>query len=73
MDGTYYLVDPWAVRSKVDVLNANDRSAFCLDTEEFGQGMLLSPYWDGMVVLHEPFDSAVLFVAIGAAQVGKVK
>lgn len=45
-------VDPIAVRSDVDVLAANARSAFCLSTEEFGD---------------------VLFVAIGAAEVGTVK
>lgn len=40
------------MRSDVDVLAANARSAFCLFTEEFGD---------------------VLFVAIGASEVGTVK
>jgi phosphatidylserine decarboxylase len=50
--GDYYLVDPWCVRSKVNVLGMNDRSAVCLETKEFGD---------------------VLFVAIGASEVGTVK
>lgn len=51
MPGDYYLVDPLAIRSKVDVLCMNDRSVVCFETEEFGE---------------------VVFVAIGAAQVGTV-
>ena len=45
-------VDPIAVRSDVDVLAANARSAFCLVTREFGD---------------------VLFVAVGASDVGSVR
>lgn len=45
-------VDPICIRSDIDVLAANARSAFCLATEEFGD---------------------VLFVAIGALEVGTVK
>lgn len=41
-----------AVRSDIDVLAANARSAFCISSEEFGN---------------------VLFVAIGASEVGTVK
>ncbi|GAA6031691.1 hypothetical protein JCM8097_001936 [Rhodosporidiobolus ruineniae] len=52
LDGDYYGVDPLAVRSRVPILNANARSAICIDSPEFGQ---------------------VLFVAIGATDVGTVK
>ncbi|KIP10759.1 hypothetical protein PHLGIDRAFT_28259 [Phlebiopsis gigantea 11061_1 CR5-6] len=52
LDGDYYSVDPVAIRSDIDVLAANARSAFCLSTSEFGD---------------------VLFVAIGALEVGTVK
>ena len=45
-------MDPIAVRSDIDVLAANARSAFCLSTAQFGD---------------------VLFVAIGASEVGTVK
>jgi phosphatidylserine decarboxylase len=38
MDGTYYLVDPIAVRSDVDILTANARTAFAMESEEFGKG-----------------------------------
>ena len=44
-------VDPICIRSDIDVLAANARSAFCLATKEFGD---------------------VLFVAIGALEVGTV-
>ncbi|EKM57173.1 uncharacterized protein PHACADRAFT_91208 [Phanerochaete carnosa HHB-10118-sp] len=52
LDGDYYSVDPICIRSDIDVLAANARSAFCLSTKEFGD---------------------VLFVAIGALEVGTVK
>lgn len=52
LDGDYYSVDPICIRSDIDVLAANARSAFCLSTQEFGD---------------------VLFVAIGALEVGTVK
>ncbi|TBU31843.1 phosphatidylserine decarboxylase [Dichomitus squalens] len=51
LDGDYYSVDPICIRSDIDVLAANARSAFCLSTKEFGD---------------------VLFVAIGALEVGTV-
>jgi len=52
LDGDYYQVDPLALRSSVDILTRNARSAVCIGTREFGD---------------------VLFVAIGATEVGTVK
>lgn len=52
LDGDYYQVDPLALRSSVDILTRNARSAVCIATREFGD---------------------VLFVAIGATEVGTVK
>ncbi|EON62738.1 phosphatidylserine decarboxylase [Coniosporium apollinis CBS 100218] len=52
MPGDYYDVDPWALRSDVDILTRNARDYVVIDSEEFGE---------------------VLFVAIGAVEVGTVK
>ncbi|KAK6528494.1 hypothetical protein TWF281_009735 [Arthrobotrys megalospora] len=49
--GEYYNVDPWNLRSHVDVLTSNARCAVCFETGRFGD---------------------VLFVAIGASDVGTV-
>ena len=50
--GDYYNVDPFALRSSVDILTRNHRQWVSFETKEFGQ---------------------VLFVAIGATNVGTVK
>jgi phosphatidylserine decarboxylase precursor len=52
MPGDYYEVDPFALRSKIDILTRNARDYVVIGSEEFGD---------------------VLFVAIGASQVGSVK
>ncbi|GES58086.1 phosphatidylserine decarboxylase [Aspergillus terreus] len=52
MPGDYYEVDPFALRSKLDILTRNARDYVVIESEEFGD---------------------VLFVAIGASQVGSVK
>ncbi|KAF3159825.1 hypothetical protein TWF225_001448 [Orbilia oligospora] len=50
--GEYYNVDPWNLRSHIDVLTSNARCAVCFETEKYGD---------------------VIFVAIGASDVGTVK
>ncbi|ODQ51658.1 hypothetical protein SAICODRAFT_26420, partial [Saitoella complicata NRRL Y-17804] len=52
LDGEYYGVDPICLQSDIDILTANARSAFCVNSPAFGE---------------------VLFVAIGAEDVGTVK
>ncbi|PGH07524.1 phosphatidylserine decarboxylase [Helicocarpus griseus UAMH5409] len=52
MPGDYYEVDPFALRSEVDILTRNARDYVVIDTTEFGD---------------------VLFVAIGASDVGTVR
>ncbi|KAK6500938.1 hypothetical protein TWF506_003696 [Arthrobotrys conoides] len=49
--GEYYNVDPWNLRSHIDVLTSNARCAVCFETEKYGD---------------------VIFVAIGASDVGTV-
>ncbi|KAK6504634.1 hypothetical protein TWF481_006573 [Arthrobotrys musiformis] len=49
--GDYYNLDPWGLRSRVDVLTSNARCAVRLETEKYGD---------------------VMFVAIGASEVGAV-
>ncbi|KAL4890305.1 phosphatidylserine decarboxylase [Aspergillus ambiguus] len=52
MPGDYYEVDPFALRSKLDILTRNARDYVVIESQEFGD---------------------VLFVAIGASQVGSVR
>jgi phosphatidylserine decarboxylase len=52
MLGDYYEVDPFALRSKLDILTRNARDYVVIESETFGD---------------------VLFVAIGASQIGSVK
>lgn len=42
ISGDYYEVDPWALRSWVDILTRNARCCVCIETQEFGDVLFVA-------------------------------